>query len=109
MRMTLMALAVLSILALPAAAQAAPTDGEAPAPAAEAAPAPAPEATAGVEADAAPALNSTPVEAAPQALPSCWNYEGNACSTPGTRVRCQWVQYEPGICVCQENHTWNCF
>ncbi len=107
MRKTLMALAVLSILALPAAAQAAPADMEAPAPATEAAPAP--EATAGVEAVAAPERTGTPVEAAPQSLPSCWNYEGNSCSTPGTRIRCQWIQYEPGICVCQQNYTWNCF
>lgn len=109
MRNTLIALAVLSILALPAAAQVTPADAEAPAPAVVEAPAPAPEEARGVDADAVPELTGTPVEATPQALPSCWNYEGNYCSTPGTRVRCQWIQYEPGICVCQQNNTWNCF
>lgn len=43
------------------------------------------------------------------ALASCWNFDGNSCSTPTTRIRCQWQPYEPGICVCQGNNTWICY
>ena len=41
-------------------------------------------------------------------LPSCWNYEGNYCSTVGTTVRCQWQPYEPGRCGCGSNNVWIC-
>lgn len=101
MRKTLMALAVLSLLALPVLAQAPTTD---PAPAAPAQVAP------DVTTDATPSL--TPAEnlfgAVAQSLPSCWNYSGYSCSTPGTKVRCQWIPTEPGICVCQSSYVWLC-
>lgn len=44
----------------------------------------------------------------PMTLPSCWNYEGNSCSTPGTSVKCQWQQFEPGRCACGSDHIWHC-
>jgi len=101
MRKTLMVLAVLSLMTLPALAQA---------PTADQAPAPSVQVTPEVTAEMTPAL--TPVEngleAIPQSLPSCWNFDGNACSTPGTHVRCQWIPYEPGICVCQQSYVWLC-
>ncbi len=43
-----------------------------------------------------------------QSLPSCGNYDGNACSTPGTSFRCQWQPYEPGRCFCGSNKVWTC-
>jgi len=101
MRKTLMALAVLSLITLPALAQV-PTTDPAPAPPAQVAP----EVTAETTPALTPAENG--FEAIPQALPSCWNYQGNSCSTPGTHVRCQWIQYEPGICVCSQSYIWNC-
>jgi len=112
MRKTLMALAVLSLMTLPALAQAAPGAGEAliQAPTADPAPAAPLQVAPEVTTDATPAL--TPVEsgfeAVPQTLPSCWNFDGNSCSTPGTHVHCQWIPLEPGICVCRQNYVWLC-
>lgn len=112
MRKTLMALAVLSLMTLPAWAQAAPGATEAPIPAPTADPAPAPPSQVAPEVttETTPALApfANGFEAIPQTLPSCRNYEGTFCSTPGTKVRCQWIQFEPGICVCSQDHIWNC-
>lgn len=41
-------------------------------------------------------------------LPSCWTIQGTSCSTPGAWIRCQWQPGEPEVCVCQQNHTWQC-
>jgi len=101
MRKTLIALAILSLMALPALALA-PTADTAP----ESPLQVAPEVTAEMTPALAPAQNG--FEAIPQALPSCWNFDGNACSTPGTHVRCHWIPYEPGICVCQQSYVWLC-
>ena len=44
-----------------------------------------------------------------QSLPDCSTMDGNYCSTPGTRARCYWYQYqEPMVCVCQSNNVWFC-
>lgn len=104
MRKTLMALAVLSILALPAAAQSAPIDAEAPAPTTEAAPAP--EATVTTE-EAPVALRLEPgFEAIQQSYPSCSQVAGTPCSAGQTK-RCQWTPYEPEVCWCNEG-TFQC-
>lgn len=47
-------------------------------------------------------------QSTPAALPSCWNYQDTACSTPGTSVRCQWQPLEPGLCRCTSSHIWSC-
>lgn len=39
---------------------------------------------------------------------SCWVFDGQACSTPGTRVRCMWQPYEPGMCGCRSDYLWYC-
>ncbi|MBN1205543.1 MAG: hypothetical protein JXB05_11545 [Myxococcaceae bacterium] len=40
---------------------------------------------------------------------SCWDYEGQACTTPGNRFRCyNQYPYEPGICVCGSSYTYFC-
>jgi len=101
MRKTLLALAILSLMTLPALAQA-PTAEAAPETLVQAAP----ELTAEMTPALTPAENA--FEAIPQALPSCWNFEGNACSSPGVHVRCQWYPYELGICVCQQSYVWLC-
>ena len=41
-------------------------------------------------------------------LPLCGLYFGQPCSTPGVSVRCQWIQNEPGICVCLPSGIWGC-
>ncbi len=51
-----------------------------------------------------PAAQQSPAAA----LPSCWLYEGNACTVPGTRLRCQWAPFEPGICFCTTVLVWTC-
>lgn len=42
------------------------------------------------------------------ALPSCWNYQDQPCSTPGTSLRCQWQPFEPGRCGCTSSYVWSC-
>lgn len=41
-------------------------------------------------------------------LTSCQSRQGGSCSTPGTKVRCQWAPFEPGLCVCSSSHIWVC-
>lgn len=44
-----------------------------------------------------------------QSLPDCSTMAGNYCSTPRTRARCYWYQYqEPMVCVCQPDNVWFC-
>jgi hypothetical protein len=39
--------------------------------------------------------------------PECATMDGGYCSTVGARARCYWYGYsEPGLAICQSNHTW---
>lgn len=112
MRRSLTLLAVLSILSLPALAQAADGPGASlvePAAAEQSVEAPAVALEQGACQDPAitiPAL--TQADFQEMAFPSCWQVDGSYCSNPGSWTRCQWTPYEPEICVCQSNHTWQC-
>jgi hypothetical protein len=76
--------------------------------AAHAAPAATPQPQPAPAVEALADLVSPAAATAPAALPNCGNYEGNACTTPGAKVRCQWAPYEPGLCFCNSAHIWVC-
>lgn len=112
MRMTLAILTLLSLAALPALAQTPDAPAAVTVAAAES-PAPSPSNTEEPtpEADACPSaqeLLGTPVAPIEVALPPCSSYQGGSCSTPTTKLRCQWAPYEPGLCVCGSDHIWHC-
>jgi hypothetical protein len=44
----------------------------------------------------------------PVALASCFVLNGSFCSTVGSRLRCSITPAEPGLCICQANHTYSC-
>lgn len=51
-----------------------------------------------------PAAQQSPAAA----LPNCGFYDGQACSTPGHTLRCQWAPFEPGLCFCTTALVWTC-
>lgn len=53
-------------------------------------------------------LTPQAVQPAPTAVPYCGAYDGNPCTSPGARFRCQWIPTEPGICVCTSAYVWHC-
>jgi hypothetical protein len=53
-------------------------------------------------------LVPAPVQAVTLELPACGAYDGQACTTPGEKFKCQWIPGEPGRCACQGDHLWHC-
>lgn len=109
MRKMMMLLAVLSMVTIPLFAQSAPDQAE---PAQPAVQAPAPAQDVAPNATAGQTLNLNNILSANQPVqmsyPRCGALQGQACSPPGSFTRCQWTQFEPDICVCQSDNTWQC-
>jgi len=118
MKKTLTVLALLSMAALPALAQA-------PVPSGDDSPEgnridEAASATASVLATDPQEPLADPIEGAvapgaegafeplPTALPPCSLIVGTACTPPGSTAWCQWRPGEPELCTCESDGVWHC-
>lgn len=112
MRKSLTVLALLSMVALPAFAQASVPGGtELPEGETtdEVTPAPPAATTAGASASQSPAEGAEEAfEPQPTALPPCSLLVGTACTPPGSTAWCQWRPGEPELCTCESDGVWHC-
>jgi len=120
MRKMIPLLALLALVTLPAAGKALSSDNgpvadsptsSSKAPASPATVAPGGEGQGAPSSVIAPEASS-PVEVTPAAVqlsyPSCYTVHGTSCSVVGSKKICQWSQFEPDVCVCQEDLLWQC-